>query len=80
MWIDKALPYGADILLSAYAVYLFFYYFDIFFARKKSKKLWVAGLTEFVLWQFGISTIIQCHLVSDKVGNFHGNKALVTFL
>lgn len=22
----------------------------------------------------------QCHLVSDKVGNFHGNKALVTFL
>ena len=24
MWIDKALPYGADILLSAYAVYLFF--------------------------------------------------------
>lgn len=47
MWIDKALPYGADILLSAYAVYLFFYYFDIFFARKKSKKLWVAGLTEF---------------------------------
>lgn len=21
MWIDKALPYGADILLSAYAVY-----------------------------------------------------------
>ena len=59
MWIDKALPYGADILLSAYAVYLFFYYFDIFFARKKSKKLWVAGLTEFVLWQFGISTIIS---------------------
>ena len=24
--------------------------------------------------------LIQCHLVSDKVGNFHGNKALVTFL
>lgn len=22
----------------------------------------------------------QCHLVSDKVGNFYGNKALVTFL
>ena len=59
MWKDKALSYGADILLSAYAVYLFFYYFDIFFARKKSKKLWVAGLTEFVLWQFGISTIIS---------------------
>ena len=59
MWKDKALSYGADILLSAYAVYLFFYYFDIFFARKKSKKLWVIGLTEFILWQFGISTIIS---------------------
>ena len=22
----------------------------------------------------------QCHLVSAKVGNFHGNKALITFL
>ena len=59
MWKDKALSYGADILLSAYAVYLFFYYFDIFFARKKSKKLLVIGLTEFILWQFGISTIIS---------------------
>lgn len=31
----------------------------IYFCSKKSKKLWVAGLTEFVLWQFGISTIIS---------------------
>ena len=37
MWIDKALPYGADILLSAYAVYLFFYYFDIFLLEKRVK-------------------------------------------
>lgn len=59
MWIDKALSYGADILLSAYAVYLFFYYFDIFFDRKKGKGLSVVGLAVFVLWQFGISIIIS---------------------
>ena len=52
MWIDKGLSYGADILLSAYAVYLFFYYFDIFFDRKKNKGLSVVGLVVFVLWQF----------------------------
>ena len=59
MWKDKGLSYGADILLSAYAVYLFFYYFDIFFDRKKNKGLSVVGLVVFVLWQFGISTIIS---------------------
>lgn len=59
MWMNKALSYGADILLSAYAVYLFFYYFDIFFDRKKDKRLSVVGLVVFVLWQFGISTIIS---------------------
>ena len=59
MWTNRVLMCGIDILLCLWAVYLFFFYFDIFFARKKSKKLWVAGLTEFVLWQFGISTIIS---------------------
>lgn len=59
MWMNEALSYGADILLSAYAVYLFFYYFDIFFKRKRDKRLSMSGLIIFVLWQFGISTIIS---------------------
>ena len=52
MWIDKALPYGADILLSAYAVYLFFYYFDIFFARKRVKIMggWIDGICFVAVW------------------------------
>ena len=29
---------------------------------------------------FTLKIYTQCHLVSDKVGNVHGNKALVTFL
>lgn len=39
MWVNSILGYGADILLSFYAVYLFFCYFDIFFKRKKDKRL-----------------------------------------
>lgn len=59
MWVNSILGYGADILLSFYAVYLFFCYFDIFFKRKKDKRLSVIGLAVFVLWQMGISTIIN---------------------
>lgn len=59
MWMNNALVYGADILLSAYAVYLFFYYFDIFFDRKKDKRSSIVGMAVFALWQFGISAIIS---------------------
>ena len=44
MWVNSILGYGADILLSFYAVYLFFCYFDIFFKRKKDKRLSVSGI------------------------------------
>lgn len=37
MWVNSILGYGADILLSFYAVYLFFCYFDIFSKEKKIK-------------------------------------------
>lgn len=58
MWMNNVLDYGADILLSFYAVYLFFCYFDIFFKKKEDRRLSAAGLTTFVLWQLGISTVI----------------------
>ncbi len=48
-----------DILLCLWAVYLFFFYFDIFFARKRKRYLSVIGITLFVIWQFGITTIIS---------------------
>ena len=59
MWTDKVFPYGVDILLSVFAVYLFIYYFDIFFVRKKNKRLLITGLALFALWQFGISSNIN---------------------
>lgn len=59
MWADEIFSNGADILLSVFAVYLFIYYFDIFFIRKKDKSLQIAGLIIFVLWQFAISFILD---------------------
>ena len=59
MWMDNVFSYGVDILLSAFAVCLFIYYFDIFFVRKKNKRSLITGLALFALWQFGISSIIE---------------------
>lgn len=58
MWMDNVFSYGVDVLLSAFAVYLFIYYFDIFFVRKKNKCSLITGLSIFALWQFVISSII----------------------
>ena len=59
MWMDNAVSIGVNILLSAFAVYLFVYYFDIFFVQKKDKRSVITGLVVFALWQFGISTTIN---------------------
>lgn len=59
MWTYKNLFYGADILLSAFAVYQLFCYFDIFFERKMNKGLSLLGSAVFLLWQLGISMIIS---------------------
>ena len=53
MWTNRVLMCGIDILLCLWAVYLFFFYFDIFFARKRKRYLSVIGITLFVIWQFG---------------------------
>lgn len=58
MWMNKV-SCGVDILLSAYAVYLLLYYFDIFFKRKKDKRLFVSGVILFLLWQFKMSISIN---------------------
>lgn len=58
-------------------IFLYFvaYIFE-FFAETSSKIL--SGIPLKI--PFWLLFTLQCHLVSDKVGNFHGNKALVTFL
>ncbi|MBM6804261.1 ATP-binding protein, partial [Mediterraneibacter glycyrrhizinilyticus] len=59
MWTNSVFTYAVDILLSAFAVYLFIYYFDIFFVRKKNKRSLITGLALFALWQYGVSSIID---------------------
>lgn len=59
MCMNKALYYGADILLSVFAVYLLIYYFDIFFVRRRDKWLFGVGLAVFALWQLLILSPIN---------------------
>lgn len=49
MWTNRVLMCGIDILLCLWAVYLFFFYFDIFFVRKKKRCLSVIGITLFMV-------------------------------
>lgn len=39
MSVNSIISCGTDILLALFAVYLFFYYFDIFLIRKKRRAL-----------------------------------------
>ena len=57
MSMIKSLSYGIDILLVIFAVYLFFYYFNIFLKRRTRTTLSVIGLAVFIAWQFEMSTV-----------------------
>ena len=55
MSVNSIISCGTDILLALFAVYLFFYYFDIFLIRKKRRALTVMGTVVFAAWQIEIS-------------------------
>lgn len=57
MWMSKVLSLGVDLLLTLFAIYLFCYYFDIFFVRKKKKIFFCLGIAVFSIWQLGIGYI-----------------------
>ncbi len=57
MLMNKALSYGTDILLIGFAIYLFYYFFDTFFKRRKDKKWTILGFILFGAWQLGIVKI-----------------------
>ena len=57
MSMSKILSYGTDILFIIFAVYLFFYYFDIFLKRRKRTVLSMIGLVIFMAWQFEMSSV-----------------------
>lgn len=53
MSMSKMGEIGTDILLIVFVIYLFFYYFDIFLARKRKRLSTVSGITMLVAWQWG---------------------------
>lgn len=57
MSMSKTLSYGTDILFIIFAVYLFFYYFDIFLKRRKRTVLSMIGLVIFMAWKFEMSSV-----------------------
>ena len=57
MSMSKILSYGTDIWFIIFAVYLFFYYFDIFLKRRKRTVLSMIGLVIFMAWQFEMSSV-----------------------
>lgn len=57
MLITRVISYGTDILLVFLAVYLFSFYFDIFFIRKKGKTVLITGYITFTAWQLIISNV-----------------------
>lgn len=51
MLLNEILLKGTDLLLIFFAIYLFSYYFDIFFTRRKKKIVLVIGYIFFTAWQ-----------------------------
>lgn len=51
MLLNKVLIKGTDLLLIVFAIYLFSYYFDIFFTRRKKIMQVVSGYIIFTIWQ-----------------------------
>lgn len=57
MWENSCIMLGINILLAIFTVYIFFFYFDLFFQRKKSIMAMI-GFIAFFWWQLKISEII----------------------
>lgn len=51
MLIDKLLLTGIGILSVLFIVYIFFFYFKIFFVRKKIGVQVILGISTLIIWQ-----------------------------
>ena len=67
MSVNSIISCGTDILLALFAVYLFFYYFDIFLIRKKRRALTVMGTVVFAAWQIEYPMVRFCQLTQILV-------------
>lgn len=64
-WVTEIL----DVLLMIFAVYLFFFYFDIFFQKKKEKICVLVGTFAVVAWQLDIAFVAIWMLMEILIGD-----------
>ena len=68
MSADKWSAEGIDILLAAFTVYLFFFYFGIFFKKRGNRLYVLSGVIVILLWQLMVSDVVRTSSVVFNIG------------
>lgn len=68
MLASKWVAEGIDILLAAFTVYLFFFYFRIFFKKRGSRLYVLSGVIVILFWQLMVSDIVRTSSVVFNIG------------
>ena len=68
MLIDNWLIGAIDILPTVFTAYIFFFYFNIFFEKKKRSIRVLTGIIVFVFWQLSIPEIVRILLAARNIG------------
>lgn len=67
MLIDKLLLTGIGILSVLFIVYIFFFYFKIFFVRKKIGVQVILGISTLIIWQLSVFKIDENFPITWKL-------------
>ena len=68
MLIDNWLMGAVDILPTVFTAYIFFFYFNIFFEKKKRSIRVLTGIIVFVFWQLSIPEIVRILPAARNIG------------
>ena len=68
MLIDNWLIGAIDILPTVFTAYIFFFYFNIFFEKKKRSIRVLTGIIVFVFWQLSIPEIVRILPAARNIG------------
>ena len=72
MLIDNWLIGAIDILPTVFTAYIFFFYFNIFFEKKKRSIRVLTGIIVFVFWQLSIPEIVRILPAARNIGVTEG--------
>lgn len=68
MLTGDCLMRAADILFAMFTVYIFFFYFNVFFEKKKRSICVLIGIIVFVFWQLCIPEIVRILPAARNIG------------